>query len=113
MQSTLNPLALSTFSCVLGDWLGAETREVKTSSRCAYRTVTVTHILPELGSLPPTELTAQQLEEFLRRKSTELAPSTVRIIAAVLRGALVKGASVVGLYNSTTNTLLYACVAAA
>ena len=104
MQMTMIAPDCSTFSGVLGDWLGAETQGVKPSSHCAYQTVTAAHILPELGGVPPTELTQQQLTDFLHRKSGALAPSTVRIIAAVLRGALH--------YAEETGVLAPGCAAA-
>lgn len=78
----------NTFGGVLGEWLGAERAEVKVSSHSAYGTITAAHILPELGAMSPTDITAECITNLMRRKSGELAPATVRSIAAVLRGAL-------------------------
>lgn len=87
MQVSLS-LESDTFGGILDEWLGTDCPEVKASSRSAYETITAAHLLPELGQMTPVEVTAERVSELMRRKSEELAPSTVRSIAAVLRGAL-------------------------
>lgn len=78
----------TTFDRTLNDWLHSQDGQIKPSSHAAYLSILTTHLLPELGPLPPQEVTAARISALLREKSESLSPSTVCVIAAVLRHAL-------------------------
>ena len=78
----------STFERTLYDWINSEDGRIKPSSHAAYLSILSTHLLPELGTLPPQEITAARISSLIREKSESLSPSTVCVIAAVLRHAL-------------------------
>lgn len=77
-----------TFGSVVEAWLGQESGEVRATTLAAYTTVTQSHILPVLGQITPGEMTGEHVRELMSEKARALAPSTVRTVAAVLRGAL-------------------------
>lgn len=53
-----------------------------------YRGIVNRHIIPELGRLPLSKLTAQHVQRLYAEKGRSLSPASVRYIHAVLRGAL-------------------------
>ncbi len=77
-----------TFGRTLIDWLQSESAAIKPSSRAVYLSILTTHLLPELGPLPLREITAERVSALLYEKSEVLSPSTVCVIAAVIRHAL-------------------------
>ena len=78
----------TTFDRTLTSWISSESAQMKPSSHAAYLSILTTHLLPELGPLPPQEVTAARIAALIREKSENLSPSTVCVIAAVLRHAL-------------------------
>lgn len=53
-----------------------------------YRGIVSKHLVPEIGRLPLSKLTAQHIQRLYADKSRDLSAASVRYIHAVLRGAL-------------------------
>ncbi len=82
------------FSWLLDDWLRSVRPKLKTTTFAAYLTIVERHLRPAFGSLRVSELTENDVCDFLSAQSAEpnnLAPSTVRSIANVLRGVIGHG----------------------
>ncbi len=77
-----------TFGRLIEDWIEAGADGLKETTRAAYATVTQAHIFPALGEMPTADVTAEHVSTLMCSKTDTLAPATMRIIAAVLRGAL-------------------------
>ena len=83
-----------TMNGMIDGWLAASAARHKRSTHAAYETVADRHIRPALGGCIVSELTADQLADFLMKKAAggrgeqPLAPSTVGSIITVLRSVL-------------------------
>lgn len=83
------------FSWLLNDWLKAVRPTVKATTYAAYATIVERHLRPAFGTSAVTELTENDVSDFLSACSAppcSLASSTVRSIASVLRAVLDHGA---------------------
>ena len=80
------------FEQVCHEWLDVKQMNIKESSYARYVHIVRKHLLPELGSCPYANVTADMLNEFLQMKLREggstnkkgLAPKTVADIRSVL-----------------------------
>lgn len=77
-------------------WLESRRAKVKPSSYARYRILLDTHILPQLGNVQASELTAKKLEAFIEHKLSAgrldggggLSRKTVNDIVAVIKSGL-------------------------
>ncbi|MGH4000654.1 MAG: site-specific integrase, partial [Pseudonocardiaceae bacterium] len=69
-------------------WLdvGLKGRDQGTVDKC--RSFAETHIIPAIGAAKLRDLTADDLDEWLERKATELATSTLQQVLSILRRAI-------------------------
>lgn len=84
------------FSWLLNDWLASIRPRMKSTTFSAYSTIAERHLRPAFGGLRISELTENDVCDFIAAQSAEpnaLAPSTVRSIANVLRAVLEHGRS--------------------
>lgn len=88
-QGVIAPPLRQTVGTFCTHWLNdviAQTLAPRTVER--YRGIVDRHIIPELGRIPLTRLSAQHIQRLYADKNETLAPASVRYIHAVLRGAL-------------------------
>ena len=78
------------FNDVSKSWLEKTRLYLKKSSYSTYDTIVSTHLQPHFGNMAISEITTEQVSTFLADLSRlkELAPSTVRGIASVLRSVM-------------------------
>lgn len=77
---------------VMREWLASRRDDIKESTFAHYSSLLGTHILPELGRIPLSALTAEQIDAFLKKKlyagrvdgTGGLAPKTVADIRSVV-----------------------------
>lgn len=82
------PQKLSGSAILLSEWLNiwVETADVKETTRQLYKRHIQNHIVPLLGNKPLKKLNADTLQSFI--SDLRLAPSTIRLIFAILKSAL-------------------------
>jgi len=78
----------NTFGETMNAWLNTASQVMKPTSVSAYYSVLEAHLLPALGDIPREAVSPTLFTDFLQRKSATLSPSTVGMIAAVLRHTL-------------------------
>ena len=64
--------APATFNSVLEDWLAAVRPRLKEGSYAAYSRIVDTHLRPDLGALPPEDLSAAVVGEYLAASTPPL-----------------------------------------
>ncbi len=77
-----------TVAAAIEDWLefGLAGRSAKTIDTC--RMLANGHVIPDLGSRKVQELTAEDVDRWLKRKAPDLSRATLQRILSILRRAL-------------------------
>ena len=80
----------ATVAAAVEDWLefGLSGRSDKTVTTC--RVLAEKHIIPDLGARKLHQLTAQDVDQWLKGKSSDLARSTLQRLLSILRRALTR-----------------------
>ena len=78
-----------TVAAAIEDWLefGLAGRSTKTIDTC--RMLANGHVIPDLGSERSRELTAEDVDRWLKRKAPDLSRATLQRILSILRRAAV------------------------
>ena len=88
------------FSDLLSRWQSANSIRLKGGTRVRYDNLIRIHILPQLGNIPVSELSASAINEYLNEKASHgrkdgkggLSPSYIRSISLIISSALSFGA---------------------
>ena len=89
-EDGIQAIARTTVAAAVEDWLefGLSGRSDKTVTTC--RVLAEKHIIPDLGARKLHQLTAQDVDQWLKGKSSDLARSTLQRLLSILRRALTR-----------------------
>lgn len=85
-------LLVDTFQKVAEEWLDSIRVQIKESSYAKYSSMVRNHIIPQLGNIPLSKLTVDQLEGFVneqlasgKKNGEQLSPKTVKDIFSIIK----------------------------
>jgi integrase len=89
-EDGIQSVARMTVAAAVEDWLefGLSGRSDKTVTTC--RILAEKHIIPDLGARRLHQLTAEEVDQWLKRKSSDLARSTLQRLLSILRRTLTR-----------------------